>query len=168
MCSSRDGVPETHLSGREVEFHRADDGVGLLVLGHSQVECRLMLVLLSHPVNVVNFPERHNGISEEKPAESPRWLGEKRREIEKSLGSWSRHQVNEKEWQRGALSQKVIWALASQEFHVILSSSVFIIAGSMHVFIWVSFSSKIIHFQKLIRIVFDTLANFLWSFHIKY
>ena len=38
MCSSRDGVPETHLSGREVEFHRADDGVGLLVLVNTSVQ----------------------------------------------------------------------------------------------------------------------------------
>ena len=96
-----------------MELHCLQDGVGLLVLGHSEVQGGLLLVRLSHGSDVVNSPERHNRVSEEQPSQSSHCLFEDLTEIKDAGSTSSRHQVNEDERHWGALQQEVVWVLTS-------------------------------------------------------
>ena len=96
-----------------MELHCLQNCVSLLILGHSEVQCGLLLVRLSHFTDVADLVERHDGVPEEKPSQSSGWLREELAEIEQALGTWARHQVNEDERQRGALHQEVVGILGS-------------------------------------------------------
>ena len=95
MVSSGVDIEDVHLPGAKVELHGLEDGVRLLVLGHSRVQVRLLGVGPSHLVAVMDLPQGDDRVAEEEPAQSSSWAREDLAKVEDALGTATGHHVNE-------------------------------------------------------------------------
>ena len=167
--SSWVGLEDIHFSRWKMEFHWLQDSMSVLVLSNSLMKSVLRGAALLHSTQVWYFPEHHDAVSEEEPPESSRRSFEDFAHIEQTLGSWSRHQVHKQKGIWVTLLEHEVRVVVCQEFRVICSLLLFALRSlSVHILVWEWFGCKVVHLQNFVDVVFDTLAKFLWAFHIIY
>ena len=155
--SVRELVKGVHLSGSQVELHCSQDGVGLLVLGLSQVQVVLLAVDLHLPAQVDYLPHGQDAVAQEQPSQSASWSFEDLAEVEDAIGTGSRHHVNEHDRAKRWLSKQVVGVVivgCGSQFSL---PSLVVMSSASDVGVRVHFLGKVVHFDDVVDIVMEGL-----------